>query len=129
MNIDQAFPSKFLKTADLGGRPVTVTIARVVLERVGDKERPVCYFVNKQRAFALNRTNAKAIAAIAGTPETEHWGGLSIQLTVTPVEYQGQMVDAIRVRPPHASAARPAAPVRPAPVAAPFEATDEDIPF
>jgi len=126
MNIDTAFPSKYLKTTDLAGRPVTVTIARVVLERVGDKERPVCYFVGKQKAFALNKTNARAITAIAGTPETEHWGGLAIQLIVTPVEYQGQMVDAIRVRP--AGRPEPLSPPAPRPIH-PADFTSDDIPF
>jgi hypothetical protein len=44
-----------------------------------------------------NKTNAMAIAAKYGD-ETNAWNGAEIELYSTLVSFQGQMVDAIRVR-------------------------------
>ena len=40
MNINEAFPSKYLKASDLDGKNVTVTIKSAELEEIGfDKEQ------------------------------------------------------------------------------------------
>src|SRR5262252_5658132 len=54
MNIQQAFPSKFLKVADLAGNRPVVTIAHVTMEEIGDDSRgprPVCYFIGKEKGL------------------------------------------------------------------------------
>ena len=52
MQIDQAFPSRGLRAADLGGIVVPVVIDRLEQELVGrDKElKPILYFRGKARA-------------------------------------------------------------------------------
>lgn len=97
MKIDKAFPSKFLKVADLNGRRHVVTIDAVQMETVGKDNRLVAYFAGKQKGLTLNKTNARIIQEIAGTDETDDWRGVKIELYATKVEYQGKRVDAIRV--------------------------------
>lgn len=97
MNINGAFPSTYLKAADLQGRTVTVTMDHVKIEEVGDGPKPVLYFQGKEKGLVLNKTNSNNIAFIYG-PETDHWQGNPIQLFPTMVDFQGKSVEAIRVR-------------------------------
>jgi len=100
MNVNQAFPSKYLRPADVGdGQPV-VTIERVEIEE------------------------------LVGSAETDDWPGHRIRLCVSAVEFGGETVDALRIKPAGPSAATaPAAkpPARPMP--APEDMTADDIPF
>lgn len=100
MNINEAFPSKYLKAADIDGNPV-VTIASVVEEEVGkDKEvRPVLYFDDEDKGIILNKTNATNISKLYGY-ETDDWVGKKVMLGTTYVDFQGQSVEAIRIYPP-----------------------------
>lgn len=105
MNINDAFPSKYLKASDIEGNP-TVTIADVVEEEVGrDKEvRPVLYFHGEEKGIILNKTNATNIAKLYGY-ETDGWINKTVQLGTTYVDFQGQSVEAIRIYPPRRAAA------------------------
>jgi len=104
MDINAAFPSKFLKAADLKGRRVTVVISEVSMREVGDnenEEKPVCYFEGKTKGLVLNKTNASMIAEICDDSwETDDWVGASIILFATKVDFQGRRVDALRVDSP-----------------------------
>jgi hypothetical protein len=146
MNIDTAFPGKYLKHADLQGRTVRVIAGECRVEDIGGEEKPVLYFQGKERGLALNRVNAGAIAQAYG-PETDHWRGRLIELYPDKTFFQGRMVDCIRVRVPAPSdTAKPPAPDYPTPAAASHRAAaafqapppapplgpvpfDDDIPF
>jgi hypothetical protein len=109
MKISTAFPSKYLKAADLQDRNVTVVMDTVELEDVGDNERkPVVYFQGKTKGLVLNKTNARTIAAGYGD-DTAGWRGRPIMLFSAMVDFRGDTVEAIRVRMPPA---RPAAAVQ-----------------
>ena len=101
MNIDTAFPSKYLKAADLNNRNFQVVIANIQLEDVGTVEKPdrkmVAYFTGAQKGLVLNRTNAEAIALVHGR-ETDSWIGKTIELYPAMAFYQGRNVAAIRAR-------------------------------
>jgi arabinogalactan endo-1,4-beta-galactosidase len=100
MNINDAFPSKYLKASDLQGRPANVTISNVVYEDIGKgEEKPILHFQGKQKGMVLNKTNGNNIAAIYG-PETEDWVGQPIVLFEAMVDFQGKTVPALRVRAP-----------------------------
>ena len=140
MRIGEAFPSKYLKAADLGGRKIGVTIDSVEMANIGDdQDKLVVYFQGKSKGLVLNVTNANMIAEIAGTDETDNWRGVQIALFETKVDYQVRRVPAIRVDYPTASngqsRARPLATsnVQPqAPAQAPAYAPDipeDDVPF
>ena len=100
MNINDAFPSKYLKAADIkGSPPISVVIRQVVMEDIGadDKaEKPVIYFEGKDKGVVLNKTNGNMIAHTYG-PETEGWLGKPILLRCEAVPFKGQVVDSIRV--------------------------------
>lgn len=126
MNINTAFPSDYLKSEDLQGRDVTLTIEKVELEKIGqgrDSEtKPIIYFVGKKKAMVANKTNCKTIAKLYGD-ETTNWIGKPITIGPREVEFQGDMVWAIRVslkKPVTATqqAAPVAAPAKPAPMQA-----------
>ena len=154
-DINGLFPSKWIKSPDLGNRRVTLKMSHVKVEEVGQKKDklPVLYFLGATKGLVLNVTNATMIAEIAGTGETDDWHGRPITLYVTKVEFGGKRVDGIRVDYPDKPAApptqpRPAPPVVAAPMtplaevaaASPFlpsdetfatgpELSDDDIPF
>lgn len=112
MNINEQFPSKYLKASDLQGRSVTVKMGRVEQEKVGDDMKLILYFQGKERGVVLNKTNANNVAAIYGG-ETEDWYGKEITLVEAMVDFQGKSVPAIRMRAPTRSAPlRQAAPRR-----------------
>ena len=102
MNINSAFPSKFLKASDLDDQTVTVKIADVKIEQVGQNQetKPVAYFEGKKKGLVLNKTNSRKIAQIAGSPETEDWVGVEVAIYPTETEFGGESVECIRVKAP-----------------------------
>lgn len=124
MNINDAFPSNYLKASDLGDSQPVVTVDRVELEPFGrTKEmKPVVYFAGKQKGIVLNKTNSKKIAEIAMSHDTDDWHGVQIRLYSTEVDFQGETVEAIRVKAPTAVG-------RPKPAPEPVSVDDTDIPF
>lgn len=123
MNINTAFPSSYLKAADLQGRRVPVTVDRVAMEDIGGEHKPVLFFQGKDRGLVLNKTNAAMIAEIAASEETDEWKGVRIVLYPTKTDFQGKRVDAIRVDYPEAVAPQR---TKPQPVAT---EDDDPIPF
>lgn len=104
MNINEAFPSKYLKAADLKGKKVIVKIAKVEFEQFEDnKPKPIIYFENKEKGLVGNKTNCMVIASGYG-PETNGWIGKEIALYTAQVPFQGQMTDALRVELPQTMA-------------------------
>lgn len=97
MRISSAFPSDYLKAADLQGRAVTVTIARVSMQDMNGEPKPILYFEGKERGMVLNKTNATKISEMFGD-ETDNWIGEEVILYEAMVEFQGKTVPAIRVR-------------------------------
>ncbi len=99
MNINDQFPSKYLKASDLQGRSISVKIREVVSETIGQDQRTVMYFVGKQKGMVVNRTNGMTIAEIWG-PETDAWIGGELEIFSMKVPYQGKLTDGLRVRVP-----------------------------
>lgn len=127
MDINEAFPSAYLKAADLRGQTVTVTIADCKMELLGEDKKPVLYLANKDKAMVLNKTNSMALSSAFG-PNTTNWVGQKIELFSMPVQFQGQIVDGLRVRVPVGAKQdfqAPAAQAKPAET----PALDDDLPF
>ena len=102
MNIEAAFPSKYLKASDLLERPHTVIMDRVVQEEIGQGDmdlKPVLYFKKATKGLVLNVTNGRMIASAYGN-ETEDWSGLEIEIYPDRTPFKSQIVDCIRVRVP-----------------------------
>jgi len=114
-NIQDFFPSRYLKASDLRGREPVLIIKAVKYEAVGQAKqmKAVVYFERVEKGLVLNKTNANRITQISGSGVTEEWIGVSIKLFATQVEFQGELTDAIRIRPPQPSRTNP---LRPAPI-------------
>lgn len=126
MRISGAFPSEYLKAADLQGRAVRVQIDRVEMRDIGGDHKPVLYFQGKDKGMVLNKTNATNIANAYGD-DTDNWEGAEVELFEAQVDFQGKTVPAIRIRiPPRPPAQRQAAPVRTPQQTAEL---NDDIPF
>ena len=105
VNMATAFPSKYLKAADLQDRQVRATMDRVELEHIADGEdkKPVLYFSKsnleavRKKGLVLNKTNNKTICTSYGY-DSEKWGGKEIILFMALVDFRGDQVEAIRVR-------------------------------
>lgn len=101
MNVNDIYPSKYVKAHDLGDKNVTVTIKSAAMEDLGygkDAERKlVIYFEKATKGLILNRTNAMIIASIY-TPETDNWIGKAVTLYSARVKAFGAWHDAVRVR-------------------------------
>jgi hypothetical protein len=75
---DEVFPSKFLRAADLGGKPITVTIESAPLETLKSPEgkeqtKTVLYFKKTKKALPLNRVNWDNVADATGEDDSENW--------------------------------------------------------
>jgi len=97
MDINKAFPSKYLRACDLNDQDQVMEIAVVQLEDVGDEQKPVVYFHGWEQGLVLNKTNANTIVDLHGH-ETDNWPTKKIALFPTQTEYGGKQVECIRVR-------------------------------
>jgi hypothetical protein len=141
MNINDAFPSKYLSAADIGDSKPTVIIAgfeMIDLETDdGMESKPFLTFKGAKKGMILNKTNANAIQDLYGF-DTDAWIGKAIKLIVTRVDYQGRRVPALRIDPPDRTTAAPGmreqAPPAPPKMAAQVPpghpaAFDDEVPF
>lgn len=129
MNIDSAFPSKYLKASDLpeDGVAVPFTIEDVTTEEIGKEKqlKPVIAFKGQDKGFVANKTNCNTIAKALGSRDTEDWIGKTILLYATEVQFGDEMVESIRVK-LKAGKATGEASKRPAPV---VDSDGDPIPF
>lgn len=96
MNINDVFPSKYLKNTDLDGRKLKLIISSVEMEEIGTDQKPVLYFEGKKKGLVLNKTKGAVLAA-SFSPETDGWIGKEIAIFPGMVSFQGQMVPSINV--------------------------------
>lgn len=136
-NINDAFPSNYLKASDIRGAEPIVTIDHVAFEPVGRQKemKAVIYFKGKEKGLVLNKTNATKVTQIAGSAQTEDWDGVRVRLYGTETEFGGETVECIRIKaaPPVSTVRAAAVPVQapPPPPQPPADAmlADDDIPF
>ena len=130
MKVSDAFPSEFLKAADIGQSQVKVLISHVELREMTDGEnKPVVFFQNKKKGVVLNVTNANAIAQYYGD-DMDLWAGKTIVLFTMMVSFQGRMQPGIRVRIPGPGEGGTAQAPKPAPVQqSENPAMDDEVPF
>jgi hypothetical protein len=108
MKISNAFPSKYIRAADLQDRQHELTMQHVEMENIGDDDKkPVLFFAGKQKGLVLNKTNSRAIASAYGD-DTDTWEGKKVILFPAMVDFRGDSVEAIRVKVPKAAPAKTA---------------------
>jgi hypothetical protein len=130
MKMTDLFPSKYLRAADLQGKPRTVVINHVTHDEFKDDgvsvRKAVLHFNGTGTApTVVNKTNWKMLVAITGEDDDDNWAGTAIELRPEKVNSPGgRIVDSIRVY----EATQPA--VKPKKTkAAPPEEFDDEIAF
>jgi hypothetical protein len=101
--IADLYASKHLTSADLGGKPVTVSIKNVTVEpfqNEGDNVRKaVLHFVGDAiKPLVVNKTNYLILAHAFGS-NTDAWIGRQIVVNPSMTPFKGKMVETIRVEP------------------------------
>ena len=104
MDIFDSFPSKYLKAADLNGRPLRATISDVEVQNVGGQNKeedykPVLYLRNEKKGIVLNKTNATILGESLGR-ETDGWTGKEVEAYPDKTTFQGKLVACLRLRVP-----------------------------
>lgn len=102
MNINDLFPSKWLKKEDVS-QPRVVTINRIGREEMNDdggkKMKAIVVFMEPDvKPMILNKGNGEAIAELYGS-DTDAWTGKKIEIYVDPnVMMSGKRVGGLRIR-------------------------------
>jgi hypothetical protein len=133
MTRDEVFPSKYLKTADLKGKPHVAPIERAAYETLKgldgkETQKIVLYFKNADKSLPLNVTNFDAVCDATGCSDTEDWPGHRIELYPAKTTMGGKTTDCIRIRRPSASRPAAAAP-SPPPPSEPASEMNDEIPW
>jgi len=134
------YPSKWLKADDLAEEGIIVTVRSLDIEKMPDgAEKPVLYFDEIEKGLVLNKTNANAIEKMYGD-DTDGWEDERISIFPTYVDFKGEQVAAIRVKPKKpkpamkkagaTKSAEPTGPIRPPDyVDGEDDEGDEELPF
>lgn len=95
----EAFPSKYLKSADVKTKPIIATISHVDQEVVGQDKalKWIIHFENDVKPMVCNRTNFETIEAAFG--DSDLWPDHKIKIYCASTAYQGKRIDGIRVEP------------------------------
>lgn len=84
-----------------------VKIVKMTVDVIKSREKPkgdkrnFAHFAGKSKPLGLNVTNCETLESLAGSPATERWVGLTVQIYVDPqARYpSGKKGPAIRIRP------------------------------
>jgi len=88
----------FLKAADLQNRRHAVTIQSWDMQDSFGSKQIVLTFVDKDKKFSLNKTNARMISQLLRTDDPDEWVGKTISLRPDKTQNpEGALVDCIRV--------------------------------
>lgn len=129
---DEVFPSKYLNSSDLNGKPITVTIESALQEMLKARDgkeqtKTVLYFKGAKKSLPLNLTNWVACAEATGEDDSDQWPGHRIEIYPTTTTMQGKSVACIRIRAP---AQRELPMVKqPAPKPSVADDMEDEIPF
>jgi len=77
---------------------ITEVKTESVMNADGRNEECLVAHLKEQKPLIVNKTNAKAIAKVAGSNYIEDWKGKQIALYISNVKAFGELVEAIRVR-------------------------------
>lgn len=110
----ESLPGEYLGAYSLNNQDMVVTIRsagpEIITGANGKKEEClVLHFEENVLDMVCNRTNAKTITKVLGSPYVEHWAGKKIQLFPTTTKFGGEVVECIRVR---TTAPKQAAPIK-----------------
>jgi hypothetical protein len=102
MNGQDMFPARYASGSDLAGKPYTLIIDRVAVERMTnprthqESDKYVVYFTGAKRGFVLGKQFAESIATSLNETDAEKWKGKKV--TLFPIETR--LGVGVRARPP-----------------------------
>ena len=100
MRSSNAFPSKYMKSADAKAKSIVAIISQMAIELVGQgedqKQKPVL-FLEDQKPIVLNKTNFEALEDAFG--DSDDWPSHKIKVTCERTKFQGKTVDGLRITP------------------------------
>ena len=107
MNLNQAFPSKFLSKEDVKDSPKICVIDTVTVEEIegdnGKENKPTLFFSDNTKPMILNRINWMTIAEFYGE-DSDGWKGQSIEVYHDPsIMFGAKRTGGVRVRKPAAA--------------------------
>jgi len=135
MKRTEAFPSKYLRAADLGTKPITVTIVSVSYEKLKNPEgkeqdKTILHFKETKKELPLNMTNWDAVADVTGEDDSDDWPGHKLELYPTTTIMAGQTKACVRIRAPEQGELKPKASRTRRPIQKPpHDDLDDEIPF
>jgi len=100
MDINDAFPSKYLKATDLPKEGKDLTISKVTMEdpsNNNEQKKAVVHF-EEVKPCVLNVTNKRKLVQLFGTTETDAWCGRRVTLYQAEVQFKGEEVPGIRIK-------------------------------
>lgn len=99
MKLDEVYPSnsEHLKAADLNGGQAKVIIESIDIAKFDNGNKIVLKFKGKDKTLVLNKTNAKKIGEYY-SDNIDGWIGEEIIIYPDKTDFQGKMVDCLRVR-------------------------------
>src|SRR3989304_5003328 len=124
MRQNEAFPSKFLSSADLiiNGqvKKIAVTLEAIQREQItsndgGTESKPVARFVGKDKRWVINKTNWARLQELLGSDDSDDWIGKCIGLGGAKVTMRGRLVNGLCVSGKPKPGAAPAPPPPPEP--------------
>ena len=100
MRSKDAFPRKFLRSADAKTNPIIAVISHLKMELVGhgqdQKEKPVLH-LEGVKPMVLNRTNFETLEEAFG--DSDDWPGHKIKIKCARTQFEGKTVDGVRIYP------------------------------
>jgi len=97
LDINEFFPSTYLKAADILGKKLECTIDRIESGDEGVQNKPIMYLTGKDKGIVCNRTNAMNVASVYGN-DTSAWTGKKVIISTHKVTNpSGALVDGIKV--------------------------------
>jgi hypothetical protein len=100
MRSKDAFPSKFLRSADAKTRPIIAVISHLKMQPVGQgqdqKQKPVLH-LEGAKPMVLNRTNFEILEEAFG--DSDDWSGHKIKIKCVRTQFDGKTVDGLLIYP------------------------------
>jgi hypothetical protein len=98
MRKNQAFPSTYIKAADVKAKPIIAVISHLAQEAIGqDKQEKHVLHFEHGKPLVLNRVNWEMLEDTFG--DSDDWTGHKVKLYAARTTFQSKIVDCVRVQP------------------------------
>ena len=110
MQLNEMFPKRYASAEELQGKEVTLTIARVVPEKMRpntkapEVQKFVVYFREARKGVVMGKSLAYQLAEICGSEETNDWAGKAVTLATVLMDVAGRKVLTFQAKRPTSKA-------------------------